>query len=48
MKWTPSPQGKLDAEQRQILIQRGQELKDKLASVEKDLETVRVRRGRSR
>jgi hypothetical protein len=38
-------QGKLDADQRQKLIQHGQDLKDKLAAVEESLVEVRGTRG---
>ena len=34
-------QGKLDEDKRQKLIQRGQELKDKLAALEENLTVVR-------
>ena len=39
-------QGKLDADQRAVLISRGQELKDELASVEERLSGVGRRLGR--
>ena len=39
-------QGKMDADKRQQLIQKGQELKDTLSTVESRLAEVRKRQGK--